>query len=77
MLRPQWLVSLSADDIRTSYNTGRYPYPLFDVLTTSNRITLFVGSAVVMTLNAALLTYVYSRVNGRDWARAKPGAVKR
>jgi hypothetical protein len=77
MLRPQRLVSLSAGDIRSSYNTSRYPYPLFDVLTIPNRITLFVGSAVVMTLNAALLTYVYSSVNGRDWPRARRGAVKR
>ena len=59
----------------------RYPYPLLDVLSTQYRIALFAGSALVMTLNAALLSYVYSRVNRRDVQRmkhpqAKPGALK-
>ncbi|QVM12427.1 hypothetical protein D8B26_007056 [Coccidioides posadasii str. Silveira] len=45
------------------YN-GWYPYPLFEKLTTPWRVALFLVSAALMTLNTALLKWLYSKVNG-------------
>ncbi|KAI9697643.1 MAG: hypothetical protein M1836_004593 [Candelina mexicana] len=60
-------------------HNGWYPYPLFEVLSQTQRIALFAASAVVMTLSTATLKWLYGRVNGYGTARgpsARPGAVK-
>ncbi|EMF09773.1 uncharacterized protein SEPMUDRAFT_70631 [Sphaerulina musiva SO2202] len=43
-----------------------YPYPIFDLLSTSQRIGLFAGSALMMALSTVALTWLYSVVNGKD-----------
>ena len=44
----------------------RYPYPLFGMLSPSSRGAVFAGSAFMMTVSAALLRFVYGRVNPRQ-----------
>lgn len=59
-----------------SYN-GFYPYPLFALLDSSQRIALFLGSAVVMAVNTMVLKWLYGRVNGLDRKPVeRPGRVK-
>ncbi|WPH01368.1 Hypothetical protein R9X50_00421100 [Acrodontium crateriforme] len=41
-----------------------YPYPLFAILTTPQRIGLFAFSALLMTLSTGMLTWLYSAFNG-------------
>lgn len=55
---------------------GFYPYPLFEILGTGERLGLFAGSAVVMTLSTFVLKWVYRRVNGSEM-RSRPGNVKK
>ncbi|KAK5107975.1 hypothetical protein LTR62_000520 [Meristemomyces frigidus] len=43
-----------------------YPYPIFNLLSTGERIGLFVGSAVLMTLSTGALIWAYQLVNGRE-----------
>lgn len=45
---------------------GFYPYPLFALMDTNQRIALFVGSAVFMTLSTVTLKWLYSRINGPE-----------
>lgn len=42
----------------------RYPYPIFDVLNTVQRVGLFTFSAALMTASTSLLKWVYGRFNG-------------
>jgi len=42
----------------------RYPYPLFAMLDTTQRIGLFSVSALLMAVVTALLKWLYYRVNG-------------
>lgn len=44
----------------------RYPYPIFDVLNTVQRVGLFTFSAALMTASTSLLKWVYGRVNGYE-----------
>ena len=46
-----------------SYN-GFYPYPLFAMLDSTQRVGLFVGSALVMAANTMVLKWLYGKVNG-------------
>ncbi|KIV77869.1 hypothetical protein PV11_09647 [Exophiala sideris] len=46
-----------------SYN-GFYPYPLFAMLDSTQRVGLFVGSALVMAANTMVLKWIYGKVNG-------------
>lgn len=58
---------------------NRYPYPLFEHLSTPYRAMVFAGSALVMTASTATLKWLYGRVNGLGDGRApraRPGAVK-
>ncbi|KAJ0355246.1 hypothetical protein COL154_000841 [Colletotrichum chrysophilum] len=43
---------------------GAYPYPIFAVLNTAQRVGLFTFSAVLMTLSTSFLKFVYGRFNG-------------
>ena len=47
----------------------RYPYPIFGLLTTSNRVLLFIFSAILTTVSSVILKWVYGLVNGYDAAR--------
>lgn len=55
---------------------GFYPYPLFEILGTGERVGLFGGSAVVMTASTVVLKWVYGRVNGVG-GLSRPGDVKK
>lgn len=55
---------------------GFYPYPLFEILGTGERLGLFAGSAVVMTASTFVLKWVYARINGVE-KRSRPGNVKK
>ncbi|KAK3654197.1 hypothetical protein LTR56_004252 [Elasticomyces elasticus] len=43
-----------------------YPYPLFEVLDTTQRIGLFALSALLMALSTAALVWLYHLVNGKE-----------
>ncbi|KAK3697198.1 hypothetical protein LTR37_017599 [Vermiconidia calcicola] len=43
-----------------------YPYPLFEILSTPQRIGLFATSALLMTLATSTLIWLYGFVNGKD-----------
>lgn len=55
---------------------GFYPYPLFELLNTPQRVGLFVGSAAVMGLSTLVLKLLYSKVNGVE-VESVPGKVKK
>ena len=44
---------------------GFYPYPIFELVGFEGRVALFVGSAAVMAVNTAVLSWVYAVMNGR------------
>jgi len=59
-------------------HNGFYPYPLFDLLDTSQRIGLFAGSAVVMAGSTVVLKWLYGRVNGLGMkAVDQPGRMRK
>ncbi|KAJ0162003.1 UPF0641 membrane protein [Colletotrichum tanaceti] len=45
---------------------GWYPYPIFDVLNTVQRVGLFTFSAGLMTASTSLLKWLYGRFNGYE-----------
>lgn len=53
-----------------------YPYPIFDVLSTTGRVGLFAASAVLMALATGALVWLYGVVNGKEARRARSGNVK-
>lgn len=59
-------------------HNGWYPYPLFELLSTGQRVVLFGAAAMTMTASTALLKWLYGRVNGLqgEQARATPEDVK-
>jgi len=59
-------------------HNGWYPYPLFGYLDRFQRIGVFTGAAVTMTLSTALLQWLYGRVNGTEAAqkRSTPNNIK-
>lgn len=66
-------------------HNGFYPYPLFQILATHERVGLFAASALLMTLSTSALIWLYGVVNGQDVkdmmrstvaGREKPGNVK-
>jgi len=60
-----------------SYN-GWYPYPLFGILTTPQRVFLFAGAAMTMTASTAMLKWISGRVAGLKGAekRSTPANIK-
>lgn len=59
-------------------HNGWYPYPLFAVMTTGQRVVLFAGAAITMTLSTALLKWLYGTVNGLQGQekRATPANIR-
>lgn len=56
-----------------------YPYPMFDMLSTEQRIILFAGAALVMTGSTVVLRWLYLQLNGnlgRNARRANPANIK-
>lgn len=53
-----------------------YPYPIFDVLSTTGRVGLFAASAVLMALATGALVWLYGVVNGKEARRARSGNFK-
>ncbi|GJN77887.1 hypothetical protein PLIIFM63780_001380 [Purpureocillium lilacinum] len=51
---------------------GWYPYPLFGLLSTAQRILLFVTSAALVTVSSGALKWVYGNFNGYENARREP-----
>ena len=47
----------------------RYPYPIFGLLNTPQRVVLFTFSAFLSTMSSILLKWVYGKVNGYEAAR--------
>lgn len=45
---------------------GFYPYPIFALLTTNQRVGLFVVSGVIMWVVGGILRIVYAKVNGYE-----------
>ncbi|EOA80884.1 uncharacterized protein SETTUDRAFT_166311 [Exserohilum turcica Et28A] len=45
---------------------GFYPYPIFELLTTNQRIGLFVVSGVIMWVVGGVLRIIYAKVNGYE-----------
>ncbi|GAW12273.1 hypothetical protein ANO14919_016360 [Xylariales sp. No.14919] len=45
---------------------GWYPYPIFDILDTWQRATLFAFSAFLMTGSTMLLKWLYGKINGLE-----------
>ncbi|KAI1003085.1 hypothetical protein K3495_g5119 [Podosphaera aphanis] len=45
-----------------SYN-GFYPYPIFELLNTIQRVYLFTASAVMMTISAMIIQCLYNQIN--------------
>lgn len=64
-----WYVCLKLSPRRQLVTSGacsyRYPYPLFEKLSTPWRLALFLVSASLMVLNTSLLKYVYGKLNGK------------
>lgn len=56
----------SRPDCLLAYATcvPRYPYPIFDLLNTTQRVLLFSFSAVLMTGSTMALKWVYGKLNG-------------
>jgi FAR-17a/AIG1-like protein len=58
---------------------GFYPYPLFEILDTTQRVGLFSVSALLMAGSTVCLKWLYGRVNGlgeKGQVRERPGMVK-
>jgi len=54
-----------------------YPYPIFAILTTSQRIGLFAFSALLMAISTGGLVWLYSVVNGNDYKKEYKGDPKK
>ncbi|KAF7542902.1 hypothetical protein G7Z17_g11182 [Cylindrodendrum hubeiense] len=50
-------------------HNGWYPYPLFELLSTVQRVFLFTFSAGLVTVSSAGLKWVYAQVNGYEKAK--------
>ncbi|OAA48641.1 FAR-17a/AIG1-like protein [Metarhizium rileyi] len=48
---------------------GWYPYPMFELLTTGQRVVLFTMSAGLVTVFSSILKWLYGVVNGNEQAR--------
>ncbi len=46
----------------------RYPYPLFALLSTAQRVMLFTFSASLMAASTVILKWIYGQVNGFESA---------
>lgn len=48
----------------TRLTISRYPYPIFDLLTTPQRVVLFTVSGLLMSGSTMGLKWLYGKVNG-------------
>ncbi|KAI1503244.1 FAR-17a/AIG1-like protein [Biscogniauxia marginata] len=59
---------------------GWYPYPIFDILSTSQRVLLFSSSALLMTGSTMMLKWLYGKINGiekfKKEAVANPAGIR-
>lgn len=55
---------------------GFYPYPLFDVLNSTQRVALFGSSAVVMTGSTIMIKWLYRQINGGSDRTSRPGNIR-
>ncbi|KAK5109829.1 hypothetical protein LTR85_002043 [Meristemomyces frigidus] len=53
-----------------------YPYPIFEMLSTVQRVGLFAFSALLMTLSTATLTWMYGVVNGKEMQELGNGSIR-
>ena len=63
-----WYVVLDFSASQQNTNFYRYPYPLFELLSTTQRVMLFTFSAGLVTVSSSFLKWVYGRVNGYEKA---------
>ncbi|KND94799.1 membrane protein [Tolypocladium ophioglossoides CBS 100239] len=56
---------------------GWYTYPLFGVLSTPQRVLLFVFSAALVTVSSSILKWIYASVSGYDEARRPHKPLKK
>lgn len=83
MFLVQWMVSTTdafTDVIMGLLTGGRYPYPIFEQLSTTGRAGLFSLSAVVMAMSTITLKWLHGRVNGFGTSLpplSRPGDIKR
>jgi hypothetical protein len=63
---------------RYGSNVTSYPYPLFDILSTTHRAILFGSSALLMTGSTILLKWLYAKINGVETGnkRTTPANIK-
>ncbi|KAK4500524.1 hypothetical protein PRZ48_008713 [Zasmidium cellare] len=54
-----------------------YPYPIFEILNTTQRVGLFAFSALLMTTATALLVWLYAVVNGKEIEDVVNGDLKK
>lgn len=52
-----------------------YPYPIFEILDTTQRIGLFAFSALLMTLSTTVLIWLYAVVNGKEAQELRNGVL--
>lgn len=59
-------------------HNGWYPYPLFDLLGTGQRVVLFAGAAAIMTGSTMMLKLLCGKINGLKGAEksARPGNIE-
>ncbi|KAH6898427.1 FAR-17a/AIG1-like protein [Thelonectria olida] len=50
-------------------HNGWYPYPLFELLSTAQRVLLFTFSAALVTVSSSGLKWLYAKVNGYEKSR--------
>lgn len=56
---------------------GFYPYPIFEMLDTTQRIGLFAASGFICTLSLWTLQWLYRKMNGDVRPKSYPGALKK
>lgn len=57
-------MTVNPDQYRADTHQSRYPYPIFALLSTGQRILLFTSSAVLMTGSTMALKWIYGTING-------------
>jgi FAR-17a/AIG1-like protein len=83
VLSEQWMVCplyyCCCADVSTGQSLTaalRYPYPLFAMLDTTQRIALFCASALLMTVVTAVLKWLYGIINGQAPPVQRSGSVR-
>ena len=83
LLPEEWLVRISVVSHLFAHDwfpNSRYPYPIFEMASQTQRVALFLGSAALMTGSAALLSLLHQGINGsalKPRSKSKDGWEKR